>query len=103
MTEDSKLFYYGTNIEVCLRDRVEVRKWFFWWREGFVCYMPGISPPHPQLVGPDGTPYWSVDIGDGTIFSWIYLPDRIQPGRNIRFICRGNPETKTLDPSQPLT
>ena len=89
--------YYGTDIEIRLGDRVKVRSLFFCelrWRNGTVRYVPGQSPPDPNMIDEDGNPYWEIRLDDGTEMCWIYLPNfRRHAGRSVRFVGRGDPAT----------
>jgi len=76
---ERSLFYFGTKIEVLLGDRVEVRGgWFRKTRRGVVCYMPGESVPHPEMEY-DGMTHWAIQLEDGTVCSWLFVPDQLQP------------------------
>jgi hypothetical protein len=97
-----RLYYCGTETAVQIGDLVEVKRgWFGRYERGRVCYLPGISKPHPEMER-DGTAYWAIELEDGTVVSWIYLPERIQPGRRIRFIARGSQPAPGLSPTDVL-
>jgi hypothetical protein len=95
-TGASKLCYLGTEIEVRLGDHVRVRHWFFCWRDGIVCYLPGVSPPHPEMVEENGLEYWAIDLGEYGLRAWAYLPNQLSPRRAVKFVARGKPESATL-------
>ena len=87
MSNGSRLFYHGTNIEVKLGDRVE--SYFFCIRlyQGTVSYIPGISEKNRFLEYED-CKHWGITSDSGRVFSIGYTPDFSQPRRGIRFICR---------------
>jgi hypothetical protein len=85
--DGSRLFYYGTQIEVRLGDRVRWRRWFRSDLEGIVCYLPGISPRHPEMANDYGLE-WAIRTNDGTIWTMGYCPDRAQPRKNLQFVAR---------------
>jgi hypothetical protein len=96
----SRLFYYGTQIEVELGDRVRFKRWFRSDLEGIVCYIPGISPKHRELEH-GNIKKWATRVPDGTVFATIYCPDRVQPKKNLVFVARSadpgiNPKTPLL-------
>lgn len=84
----SGLWYFGTNNEVCLGDRVEVRGWFGVKYRGHVSYIPDISPKHRELEYED-IKQWAIESEDGTIYAILYDPDHFQPPKYIRLISRG--------------
>ena len=93
----TKLFYYGTNIDVQLGDRITWRRLFRKGVEGTVVYIPGISPRHPDLEY-EGIQQWAVELDNGEILLMLYWPEdtKGQPRSNIRFKSRGTP--KSLPP-----
>jgi hypothetical protein len=103
---DRSLHYYKTDIEIRLGDRVKVRSLFLCelrWRNGTVRYVPGQSPPDPNMIDEDGNPYWEVRLDDGMEMCWIYLPNfRSHAGRSVRFVSRGDPGTNGPQPAQML-
>ena len=92
----SKLFYHGTNIEVRLGDRIRVRRLFWRWVEGVVCYLPGISPTHRALEF-RGEKQWAYRTPDGTFYAMLYHPETFQPPKKIEFIARSNEPGITPD------
>jgi hypothetical protein len=70
----SRLFYFGTNDEVRLGDRVIVKGWFGRQRRGTVCYIPGISPKHKEMEY-DDIKSWAIRLEDGTVLSIGYYPE----------------------------
>ena len=97
----AKLFYYGTNVEVRLGDRIMWRRLFRRDIEGTVVYIPGISPVHPDLEY-EGIRQWAVELDDGGILVMLYWPEnrKGQPRSNIKFLGRGQP--KPLLPERRL-
>jgi hypothetical protein len=82
----SGLRYFGTNDEVCLGDRVEVRGWFRKFR-GHVSYIPGISPKHRELEYED-VKKWAITSDGGTVYAMGFDPDHFQPPKAIRLLGR---------------
>ena len=85
----SKLFYHGTDIEVCLGDRVRVKRLFRPNMDGTVCYIPGLSPRHKDLEYED-VKKWAIRLIDGTVLAAGYYPDEGQPKKHITFVGRSN-------------
>jgi hypothetical protein len=100
-TGETKLLYYGTNIDVRLGDRILWKRLFGRHVEGTVVYIPGISPRHPDLER-EGIRQWAVELDDGRIFLMLYWPEdkKGQPRSNIKFKSRGN--SKSLPPEVRL-
>jgi hypothetical protein len=94
----SRLFYHGTTTEVCLGDQIKIRRWF---RkvDGTVCYIPGISPPHPT-IDYENVRQWGIKLRNGTVLVSGYYPERAQPRKHIRFVARS--EQSGLSPDTPL-
>jgi len=95
------LFYYGTDIDVQLGDRVIWKRFFRSNVEGTVVYIPGISPRHPDLEC-EGVRQWAVELDDGSIMLMLYWPEdkKGQPRSNIKFKSRGT--RKSLPPETRL-
>ena len=68
----SRLFYV-TGEEVQLGDHVIIKRWIRRSLQGTVCYIPGISSPHPDLEDESGS-QWAVRLVDGTVLSMGYDP-----------------------------
>jgi hypothetical protein len=98
-TASSGLYYHGTNDEVRLSDRVEVRGWFGVKYRGYVSYIPGLSPIHKGLES-NGTRQWAISADDGTVYATLYDPDSFQPPKTIKLINRH--EGNLLDPNETL-
>lgn len=94
----SKLFYFGTNDEVLLGDRVEVRGWILRYK-GHVSYIPGISPKHDSLEY-DDIKQWAITADDGTVYAMGYYPAQLQPSKKIKLLERGS--AKLIQPEDPL-
>jgi hypothetical protein len=92
----SRLFYRGTQIEVRLGDRVEMKRFLRSPLIGHVCYLPGISPVHPELEYEQ----WAIKSLDGTVYAIGYFPEQFQVPRGIRFVCRT--DTPGIDEHEPL-
>jgi hypothetical protein len=95
----SRLFYFGTNEEVRLGDRVLMRRWLFRNIVGTVCYIPGISPLHSEL----GDDQWAIRGDHGTVWAMGYFPDDKrygQPRRRLVLLERGSGGEMT--PDEPL-
>jgi hypothetical protein len=97
-SNDSGLIYNGTDIEVRLGDRVKVRRWLLWHKEGTVCYMPGISPANSQFVSVEGILYWGVLLDDGTLVCWPRFPGDSHTGGAVSLIRRADSGTKPPEP-----
>jgi hypothetical protein len=87
----SRLFYNGTHDEVQLGDRVCIKRWFFREQYGTVCYLPGLSDPHPELENEDGK-QWAIRLDDGTVLVMGYSPEDNygQPKKNLVLVNRGS-------------
>ncbi len=99
-TKSSRLYYHGTSEEVRLGDRVKIKRLFGRDLEGFVCYVPGISPPHKDLEY-GSVKKWAIKTSDGTVYAIGYYPPRIQPRKKIVFVSRGD-EKESLKPDEIL-
>ena len=104
MEHHSRLFYHGTNVEVMLGDHILLTRGLLIKRQvpGVVCYMPGVSPPHPEMEWDSGNLDWAISLEDGEVWAWLYLPDRLRPSKRIQFLYRGDPEFRGLMPTDPL-
>ncbi|MFL6246087.1 MAG: hypothetical protein ACJ74H_08690 [Thermoanaerobaculia bacterium] len=101
---EGKLFYHGTDVEVRLGDRVEWKRWLRKPLRGTVAYIPGISPFHEEMQELDGKlSQWAIRFEDGSLVSWLYTPDVLQPEKGIKFIGRGDPDAAALLPDEELT
>jgi hypothetical protein len=74
----SRLFY-ATGEEVRLGDRVSLRYWFRR-RVGTVSYIPGISPPDPELEY-EGVRQWAITLDAGTELAIGYFPEHPRAGQ----------------------
>lgn len=98
--QHSRMFYHGTRVEVMLGDKVIIKRWFKKNLNGVVCYISGISVPHPDLE--EGGPQWAIQLEDGALRVAGYEPENKygygQPKRHIVFVCRG--EAPIIDPKK---
>jgi hypothetical protein len=97
-----KLYYYGTDIDVRLGDRIVFRR-LCGPIDGTVSYIPGVSPRHAELES-DFTAQkdWTITLADGGILAWLYAPEHGQPSRQIMFVERGLPDYRGIQPSDVL-
>jgi hypothetical protein len=86
----SRLFYYGTDIEVQIGDRVFIKRWFRSDLFAVVCYIPGISRCHQDLEYED-VKKWAVRYDNGTLGVMGYGPENRygQPLKDLVFVGRG--------------
>lgn len=99
--DGAKLLYHGTANEVRLGDRVLMKRLFRKAMPGTVTYIPGISAPHPEMEWPEFS-RWAIELDDGTVMSWPYLPDELQPSSRITLLARGSANYKGLQPGDEL-
>lgn len=83
----SRLFYFGTQEEVRLADRVAIRRLLRKELQGTVTYIPGISPKHGDLEYED-VRQWAITCENGSTYPILYDPDNVQPPKKIRLIGR---------------
>ena len=95
----SGLFYFGTDVEVRLGDRILWKRLLRRSVQATVVYIPGLCPRHPDLEYED-IAQWAFELEDGSIAQMGYCPERSQPKRNLQFIERGTP--KPLSPADRL-
>ena len=90
MEKTSRLYYAGTQMEVMLGDVVRLKRWFHPAVAGVVCYLPGISRPHPDLENEDGK-HWAIRLSDGSLCPMAFAPENPygQPAKSIGFVRRG--------------
>ena len=94
------LRYHGTTDEVRLGDVIRVRRWFHRDRHGVVCYLPGVSPMHPELEFGD-IRLWAYRTAAGTIETLPYSPAQSPDApKHITLVDRGRPQG--LSPTEPL-
>lgn len=96
----SRLYYWGTQIEVRLGDVVRVKRWFWWEKEGAVCYIPGVSPKHPEMEFEE-VKQWGIRLEDGTVLIYLYAPEEFQPPKTITYVRPG--VGGTLAPDEDLS
>ena len=83
----SRLFYFGTQEEVRLADRVAIRRVLRKEQHGTVTYIPGISPIRGELEYED-VRQWAITCENGSTYAILYDPDNFQPPKKIRLIGR---------------
>ena len=92
-----RLFYYDTEDEVRLGDRILIRRWLRSDQSATVKYIPGHSPPDPNILDHQ----WAYETGDGS----IYVMDQdflnrqflcVLP-KSIQFVCRSGVEPSPGD------
>ena len=88
MTTSSRLCYHGTNEQVELGDRVELKRLLRKPIQGTVIYLPGVSPRHDEMEWPEFS-RWAIELDNGTVMSWPYLPDELQTSKRLRLLARG--------------
>jgi hypothetical protein len=93
----SGLFYHGTKEEVRLGDCVRLRRWIRRPLEGVVCYIPGLSPVHPEI----GSDQWAIRLSDGSLSVTVYSPREAQPRPHIELVARGESPPE-LDPKKRI-
>lgn len=100
-TKSERLVYHGTSDDVRLGDRVRVTRIFRKAIEGTVAYLPGVSPRHPEMEWPEFS-RWAIELDDGTVMSWPYIPDELQPPKRIQLVRRGDRDHIGLQPTDEL-
>ncbi len=85
----SRLFYYGTNIEVQIGDRIRVKRFLRRAEECIVCYLPGISQRRREFGGDCGR-RWAIKATNGNVYPIVYDPDNFQPPKYFSFIEKTN-------------
>ena len=89
---------YRTADEVRLGDVIRVWGWLRSW-SGVVCYIPGLSPPHPDLEYED-VRQWAYRTADGAVYPAGYYPEWTPVVRWAELVRRG--PAVGLDPSVRL-
>lgn len=92
----SKLYYHGTETEVRLGDRVELRTIFLRRRKtGTVVCIPEKSAIELDAEGrvPED---WLIKLDDGTYTGWMYYPEDRQPVERVRFLARADGPHETI-------
>jgi hypothetical protein len=77
--------YFGSNIEVCLGDRVEIKVWFRR-RTGRVSYLPGTSPQNGEFEH-NGL-RWVAIRTEKMIVGTLVNPHTEALKKNVRFMSR---------------
>lgn len=100
----SQLTYFGTDDDVRLGDRVELRTLFLRRkRPATVVCIP--EKTALQLSAEKKSPEdWLIQFDDGTYTGWMYHPEEMQPPARLRLVARGadyeaisNEELERLD------
>lgn len=91
----SRLFYYGTQDEVRLGDRIAIRRLLRKEQNGTVTYIPGVSSIREELEYED-VRQWAFTCENGSTYAILYDPDSFQPPKTIRLIARGDPQSFAL-------
>ncbi|MBX2852441.1 MAG: hypothetical protein KTR15_11935 [Phycisphaeraceae bacterium] len=89
----SGLFYYGTEEEVAIGDRIRIKRLFGKDLKGVVVYIPGISPKNSDLEYED-VKQWAIELSNGELNVMLYAPNHRlgQPKKNIFLVSRGESE-----------
>jgi hypothetical protein len=82
-----KVYYHGGENEVRLGDLVETRVLLFWKTRGRIAYVPGISPPHPEMAF-NGLTYVGIRSADCGMIGVTVIPETNTIKKGIRFIAR---------------
>lgn len=93
----SRLYYFGTNDEVLLGDRIEYRTLIFRRRHlGHVVCIPDKTGRELAALGKDPDD-WLFKLDSGVVTGWLYSPEDLQPPARLRLIGRaaGAPERIT--------
>jgi hypothetical protein len=98
----NQLHYHGTTVEVKLGDRVVISRFLRRPQYGVVCYLPGASAPHPEMRDEDGSQDWAIELENGSVLVWPYVPAELQPSRKIRFVQRAEPGYTGLQPTTKI-
>ena len=97
---NTKLLYYATADEVQLGDHICIKRWFHRDRHAVVCYLPGVSEPHPELEYGD-VRLWAYRTAEGGVESLPYLPaQKPYAPKGFVLVQRGVPTS--LSPHDPL-
>jgi hypothetical protein len=97
----ARLTYRNSDVQIRVGDEVILKRFFLAPIAGVVCYVPGDAKPHPQFEI-DGLSYWAVELRNGTVVSWPYVPGELQASRRVVFRARGDADAARIDPSEPL-
>ncbi|MBF2053512.1 MAG: hypothetical protein IGS03_08615 [Candidatus Sericytochromatia bacterium] len=83
--------YHGLSVSVQVGDHVRFKTgWLFWrgWQAGRVEYVPGLSPPHPQLEHKGLC--WVCLRGADLQLAVLVNPDSRQLSKSVRFVQRSD-------------
>lgn len=99
---DSRLRYRESGEEVQLGDRVTLKRFMRRPISGVVCYLPDVSPRHSEMEF-EGQRHWAIELADGSVLSWLYLPTELQPSKRIAFVGRAiESKIRGLQPEDEL-
>ena len=99
MSSRHLIFYHGTEDEVRLGDRILVRRWLRSDLLATVTYIPGESPPDPNILDHQ----WAYETGDGFVYvmDYEFLRGQLWLAKCIQLVCRAGAEaeaaTKSLE------
>ena len=92
----SKLFYFGSNVEVELGDRIEYRTLLLrHMRPGAVVCIPDKTALELADEGKDPED-WLIKFDDGTYTGWMYHPEELQPAKRLRFVSRADGDVEGI-------
>ena len=96
----ASLHYREGGLPVHVGDKIIYRGLLPWRRwNGSVVYVPGQCPPHPELTDE----YWGIELVDGRLLVWPYMPAELPVTKRLSFVSRGiGDESKGLPPDRPL-
>lgn len=96
MNNQSKLLYFGTDIEVLEGDYI-IFKTFFTRRprNGRVSYIPKMTGR--ELAKSNKNPDdWLIELEDSTVTGWLYSPEDLQPPKRLSFVKRKDDDYKGM-------
>ena len=97
---DGPARYDGSQVEVLLGDRVELRGWIRR-RQGAVNYVPGISEPHAEME--HNALYWiGIALDGGTFTGMLIDPDTGCVLKKVVFLERGSIDQVPPPPDAPF-
>jgi len=89
--KNNKLYYYGTNIDVRLGDKVMYKEWGLFNKEATVVYLPGQSEIHKNI----GDDQWAIELNDSKELIIMPFFPHYDPYtlKKIKFIARGTTDS----------
>ena len=85
----TSILRYATGEDIRLGDKIRVRRFLRSPLVATVCYLPGVSPKHPDIEYED-VRQWAYRAAKGTVYVVLYAPETFQPPRKFEFISRGS-------------